>query len=34
MKRLAFFPDFVRNMLADEVGGGTSYPVNGFLAIW
>jgi len=34
MKRLAFFPDFVRNMHADEAAGGTSCPLNGFLAIW
>jgi hypothetical protein len=34
MKRLAFFPDFVRSMHADEAGGGTSCPLNGFLAIW
>jgi hypothetical protein len=32
MKRLAFFPDFIRNMHADEVGGGTSCPLSGFLA--
>ncbi len=34
MKRLAFFSYFVRNMHADEVGGGTSCPLNGFLVIW